>query len=93
MMYVFSHPTKNPSYEILTSSINLLIISETWFVLLIGHHGMIEGNIGFALYACENGFVPREGDVVRVTCVECNHNRMSWRAVKVSPNTQIINER
>ena len=54
---------------------------------------MIEGNIGFALYVCENGFVPREGDVVRVTCVECNHNRMSWRAVKVSPNTQIINER
>ena len=90
MMNVFSPSCLSILHEILPSCI---IISETCFVLLIGHHGMIEGNIGFALYACENGFVPREGDVVRVTCVECNHNRMSWRAVKVSPNNQIINER
>ena len=89
----FPPPTKESFMKSLHHLLHLLIISETWFVLLIGHHGMIEGNIGFALYACENGFVPREGDVVRVTCVECNHNRMSWRAVKVSPNTQIINER
>lgn len=46
---------------------------------------MIEGDIGFNLSVYQGGGAPRVGDTVTVECVECKHNRMSWRAIKVKP--------
>ena len=56
---------------------------------------MIEGDIGFSLGVCEGGYSPREGDIVTVHCVECNHARMAWRALRVSPkrNGGVLQER
>lgn len=51
-----------------------------------GRHGTIDGDIGFTLGAYKNsGRVPCEGDSVLVKCVECKHNKMGWRALKVTP--------
>ena len=55
---------------------------------------MIEGDIGFTRYVCEGGYYPREGEAVTVHCVECKHNRMSWRALSVSRNrNRVITEK
>ena len=55
---------------------------------------MIEGDVGFTRYVCTSGYTPREGDTVTVHCVECKHNRMSWRALGVYPcRGGVANER
>lgn len=54
-----------------------------------GRHGTIDGDIGFTLGVCQGGCAPREGDLVKVECVEVKHTRMGWRATKVTPSSDI----
>ena len=53
-------------------------------VQFTGVQGIVDGNIGFSLAVCESGYYPHVGDEVRVTCLECEHAHLSWRAVTMS---------
>ena len=63
-------------------------------VQFTGVQGIVDGNIGFSLAVCESGYYPHVGDEVQVTCVECEHAHLSWRAVTMSsaPSEKLVYE-